>query len=198
MDFRSDGETALAEEAVRRALQLDPRDPYVLARAGSVLAYVLRRVDESSALFDRALEFDPNDAFAWSWSGLAHLWLGKAEEAVEKFRHALRLNPLDPQVGVTHTGLAWAQCYLGNFSEAENWANKALHELPNFGGALRALISIQGLSGKTEDARGTLARYMKVDPAARVSTMKERVFVGVNQGYIERTLEGFRLAGMPE
>src|SRR4029079_4299773 len=41
------GETALAEEAVRRALQLDPRDPFVLARAGSVLAYVLRRVDES-------------------------------------------------------------------------------------------------------------------------------------------------------
>ena len=191
------GEAALAEGAVRRALQLEPRDPFVLARAGSVLAYVLRRIDESSALFDRALELDPNDAFAWAHSGLAYLWLGKTEAAVEKFRHALRLNPLDPQIGVSHTGLAWAHCYLGNLSEAENWANKALHELPNFGGALRALIAIQGLSGKTEDARGTLARYMKVDPAARVSTMKERYFPGVNQGY-ERALEGFRLAGMSE
>jgi len=39
---------------------------------------------------------------------------------------------------------------------------------------------------------------MKVDPVARVSTMKDRVFLGVNQEYLEITLQGFRLAGMPE
>jgi adenylate cyclase len=76
---------------------------------------VVRKVEESRGLVDRALELDPNDAFAWSWSGWVRLWMDQLQGAIEHFEKALRLSPLDPQIMFTYTGLASAEALLGRY-----------------------------------------------------------------------------------
>jgi tetratricopeptide (TPR) repeat protein len=169
-------ESAMADSWVRSALRLDSRDPFVLSRAASVLSYVLGSVEESSTLLDRSLELDPNDAAAWTWCGWARLWLENPDEALERFKRSLRLNPLDPQVVFTHTGMAYAHCMLAQYPEAETWAKKALQELPNYPAAMRSLIATQALAGKIAEARQSLAAYLLVDPTARLSNMRQRYF----------------------
>ncbi|MBW8855522.1 MAG: tetratricopeptide repeat protein, partial [Bradyrhizobium sp.] len=193
-----DREKVQAEEWTRRALQLDPRDPFVLARAACVLSYVVRNVEEASILADRAIELDPNDAYAWSWSGWTRDWLGHHDEALRRFEHAIRLNPRDPQIALTYNGMATAEFRLKRFAEAEKWARKALQEIPDYQAALRALIASQALGGHVDQAKETLARYLRVDPKARVSTMRERFFPSLLAEAAEQHLEGFRIAGMPE
>jgi TolB-like protein/class 3 adenylate cyclase/tetratricopeptide (TPR) repeat protein len=193
-----DREKVQAEEWTRRALQLDPRDPFVLARAACVLSYVVRNIEEASTLADRAIELDPNDAYAWTWSGWTRDWLGDQDEALRRFEYAIRLNPRDPQIGVTYNGMATAQFRLKRFAEAEKWARKALQELPDYQAALRALIASQALGGHVDQAKETLARYLRVDPKARVSTMRERFFPWLLAEAAEQHLDGFRIAGMPE
>jgi TolB-like protein/class 3 adenylate cyclase len=193
-----DREKVQAEEWTRRALQLDPRDSFVLARAACVLSYVVRNIEEASTLADRAMELDPNDAYAWTWSGWTREWLGDQEDALRRFEHAIRLNPRDPQIAVTYNGMATAEFRLKRFAEAEKWARKALQEIPNYQAALRALIASQALGGHLDQAKETLARYLRVDPNARVSTMRERFFPFLLAEAAEQHLDGFRIAGMLE
>lgn len=193
-----DREKVEAEEWTRRALQLEPRDPFVLARAACVLSYVVRNIEEASILADRAIELDPNDAYAWTWSGWTRDWLGDQDEALRRFEHAIRLNPRDPQIALTYNGIATAEFRLKRFAEAEKWARKALQELPDYPAALRTLIASQALGGHVDQAKETLARYLRVDPTARVSTMRERFFPWLLAAAAEQHLDGFRIAGMPE
>lgn len=194
----TDPENIQAEQWVRRALQLNSRDPFVLARAGSVLAYLLRKNDECLALLERALELDPNDAFAWTWNGWARVWLGRPEEAIDRFEHALRLNPFDPQIVHTQTGMASALGSMDRYDDSELWAMKALQELPNYPPALRMLVRAQALAGRIDDARQSLAVYLKVDPQARVSNLRQRFAPGNRNDLAEKLLAAFRLAGLPE
>jgi adenylate cyclase len=192
-----DQENLEAEAWTRRALQLDPRDSFVLGRAGCVLSHVLRKLEESSSLLDRALELDSNDAFAWKYSGWTHEWLGHPEEAVRRFEIGLRLNPLDPNISVTSTGIASAHFSMSRYPEAEMWAKKALQEQPNAPNALRTLIAIQALAGNIEQAKASLATYLRIDPLARTSTMRRRFYPGISE-WFDKFLNGFRLAGLPE
>ncbi|WP_245310718.1 adenylate/guanylate cyclase domain-containing protein, partial [Bradyrhizobium valentinum] len=84
-----------ARRLARRAIELDKDDPSVLAMAGHALAYVVGEVEEGAALLTRAINLDPNLVIARQWSGFTHLWLGNVDAAIEQFKVALRLSPLD-------------------------------------------------------------------------------------------------------
>jgi adenylate cyclase len=132
------------------------------------------------------------------WSGWTREWLGHPEEAVRRFEIALRLNPLDPQLMVTYTGMASAHFSMSRYPEAEMWAKKALQEFPNYPAALRTLIAIQALAGNIEQAKASLATYLQIDPVARISSMRRRFYPGKHDEWVEKFLNGFRLAGLPE
>jgi tetratricopeptide (TPR) repeat protein len=170
----------------------------VLGRAAFVLSYVVRKLEESSSLLDRALELDPNDAYAWFCSGWTREWLSHPEDAITRFEKALRLNPLDPQIFSTYTGMAAAHFAMSRYPEAETWAKKALQKLPDCEGALRALIAIQASAGNIEQAKASVATYLQIDPAARTSTMRQRFFPAMRDEWVEKYLSGYRLAGLPE
>ena len=124
-----------ARRLARRAIELDKDDPSVLAAAGHALAYVASEVEEGAALLSRAINLDANLLTARLWSGWVNLWLGNEDVAIEQFKIALRLSPLDPLIFNAQTGLAFAYFSAGRNEDASSWAATALRQQPKFVGA---------------------------------------------------------------
>src|SRR5262249_883383 len=146
---------------------------------------------------DRALAINPNFASAWYFSGWTRLLLGEAELALEHFRHARRLSPLDPFLFLSQSGLAMAYFLLGQLDEASLWARSALRESPRHHPALRLLAASSALAGRLEDAHTAMARLREIDPTLRVGDLPG-MFPFRLPGAIDRYTDGLRKAGLPE
>jgi TolB-like protein/class 3 adenylate cyclase len=186
-----------ARRLARRAIELDKDDPTVLAMAGDALAFVVGEVEEGAALISRAINLDPNHAIARNWAGWAHLWLGDVDAAIEQFHIALRLNPLDPWINTAQNGLAHAHFLAGRNEEASSWAAKAIGQQPNYVAAQRIMMACLATSGRVEKARQTCVLALQLDPTQRIAGMKNRTLFRRAQD-IERLVQAYRVAGMPE
>jgi TolB-like protein/Tfp pilus assembly protein PilF len=97
--YRSLAETEqLAFRALERALALDPSSDEAWAIRGMLLgqgAGMLQRRDEARAALDRAVEINPNNAFAHLWRATA---LSDIEPARESINRAYDLDPLSPVI----------------------------------------------------------------------------------------------------
>jgi TolB-like protein/class 3 adenylate cyclase/Tfp pilus assembly protein PilF len=190
-------EAAEAERMARRAMELDSSDARVLTFYAQTLIYNIGRLDEAVACLDRAIRADPNYANAWMWRGNTKSYLGDAEQAIEDLQQALRLSPLDSTLWIAQTGLANAHFLRGRYEEALSWVSTALRQHPNSLSALRVAIAANALAGHLDAARQLVDRYRELDPTARLAKMREWWWFRGGED-VEKYLEGFRLAGMPE
>lgn len=87
-----EGEFELASIFFRHALTLAPDRVDVLSRVAGFLA-ATDALSESIALYDRALEIDPNNAALWVDSAVVHEAAGCADQAEWAYRRALELKP---------------------------------------------------------------------------------------------------------
>ncbi|KRR12306.1 adenylate/guanylate cyclase domain-containing protein [Bradyrhizobium valentinum] len=186
-----------ARRLARRAIELDTDDPSVLAMAGHALAYVVGEVEEGAALLTRAINLDPNLVIARQWSGFTQLWLGNVDAAIEQFKIALRLSPLDPRSFNALTGLAYAHFYAGRNEDASSCAAAAIRLQSKFVPAQLILAACHAISGRVQEAREVCAGAMQLDPTLRISGIKDW---GPNRRPedIEKLAQAFRIAGVPE
>lgn len=87
---------AVAEEAIRRALDLDPN----LAEACASLGLLYSNRHEGTAAIrelKRAVELQPSYAEAHNWLSWNYQLLGEAEKALDCAKRAVQLNPLSPE-----------------------------------------------------------------------------------------------------
>jgi TolB-like protein/class 3 adenylate cyclase/Tfp pilus assembly protein PilF len=191
-------EIAEARRLARLALKLDKDDPRVLALAGATLAFVVGEVEEGAALGARAITLDPNLVAARYWGGWVHLYLGDVDAAIEQFKVASRLNPLDPRIFNVQTGLAYAHFFAGRNEEASTWATTALRQQPDYRTAQFILAACHAMSGRIEEAREICARLTQLNPPPpRISRFRDRTPFRRAQD-IDRLVQAFRIAGMPE
>jgi TolB-like protein/Flp pilus assembly protein TadD len=190
-------EIAEARRLARRAIELDKDDPTVLAGAGQALAFVVGEVEEGAALVSRAINLDPNLAIARNWRGWIHVYLGEVDAAIAQFQVALRLSPLDPRINMAQTGLAYAHFFAGRNEDASTWAATAVRQQQNYLTAQFILAACHAMSGRIEEAREVCARAMQLNPAQRISRIKDRTPFRRGQD-IERLAQACRIAGMPE
>jgi adenylate cyclase len=190
-------EIAEARRLARRAIELDKDDPTVLAGAGQALAFVVGEVEEGAALVSRAINLDPNLAIARNWRGWIHVYLGEVDAAIAQFQVALRLSPLDPRINMAQTGLAFAHFFAGRNEDASTWAATAVRQQQNYLTAQFILAACHAMSGRIEEAREVCARAMQLNPAQRISRIKDRTPFRRAQD-IERLAQACRIAGMPE
>jgi adenylate cyclase len=179
------GEIREARRLARRAIELDKLDPTVLAGAGHALCFVVREVEDGANLLSRAIDLDPNLAFARTWSGWSQVYLGDGDAAIEQFHVALRLSPLDPRIFLSQTGVAYAHFLAGRYEDAASWATAAIRLQSNFLVAHRILMASHVMAGRITEARQVCAEALQIDPTQRIS--KNRKFA-----------EALRIAGMPE
>jgi len=190
-------EIAEVTRLAQRAVELGKDDAIALAASGWALAWFVRDLELGAGLVDRALVLNSNLAEAWSFGGWVKNWLGEPEAAIERFAHAMRLSPLDPSLR-TPSGTAHAHFFLGRYDEAASWAAMALRDNPDYQPGLRIAAASNAMAGRPEQAHKAVARLQQLNPALRVSTLKDVLGPFRRAEDISRYEEGLRQAGLPE
>src|SRR5262245_17224772 len=196
----TDPEREIAETTrlARRAVELDKDDAVALSYGGFSLAYVAGELEAGIAFIDRALLLNPNLATAWIVSGWVRVWLGQPEVAIQHLARATRLSPLDPLTNRTRTTTAHAYFFAGQYDEAASWAAMALREWPDYQTALRIAAASYALAGRLRAARNARVRLQELDPGLRISNLEDELGPYAQRDYIERYVEGLRVAGLPD
>ncbi len=153
---------AKEKEFAQKALALDPD----LAEAHMSLALALVAVfDWRNGLeeFDRALERNPNLAFAYELQAWTVNGLGRFDEAIGKTRKAVELDPLNPFFQMS---LSFYQYWAGRYDDAIAQARKTLEMDPN-STISHVLLGLSFLKkGDTADAIAELQKTKAPDPGA--------------------------------
>jgi adenylate cyclase len=192
--------TRATEEARRLlslALSIDENDSDVLATVGLGMSYLAEDTVAATELVDRAVALNPNSAVAWSQRGLAYLLGGRCPEAVRSFERSIRLNPLDPLLYMTLSGMGFALIELRRFDEAVAAAKKAIRQNQKYLTSHYCLASALGHAGPEAEAQKAVSRLLELEPDFRISKWVKR---GASQWHTRNKLviEGIRKAGIPE
>jgi TolB-like protein/class 3 adenylate cyclase/tetratricopeptide (TPR) repeat protein len=189
-------EVAETRRLARRATGLGRDDAVALCWGGYALSYVAGDVDDGLAYTEQALALNPNLAAAWNFSGWIRVMRGEHQHAIDRFERALRLSPRDLTVFHTRTGIAYANLFAGNYEAASSAARDALRDRTWLGG-LRILAASKALVGQLEEAREIISRVLQMDPAIRISNLKDRISPLQPEDFAKYA-EGLRKAGLPE
>jgi tetratricopeptide (TPR) repeat protein len=183
---------SLAFEAAHRATMIDARDAMAHAAMGWVF-HVMRRPADAVRSLRRALELNPNLAFAEGTLGLALAHQGKYEEAIHHADRAERLNPRDPDSGTWMMARVIAPLVAEKYDEYLQWVEKYVEAYPDHPPGWRHLTSAYAHLGRMEEAREALRRLLELIPDNTIRREQERL-----PGSYGRLIEGLRKAGMPE
>jgi adenylate cyclase len=190
-------EIAEAKRLGRRAVELGPDDAVALSGGGYALVFVAHDLNDGPAFIERALALNPNLAWALFSSGWTKAFLGDPEGAIAQLTYAIQLSPLDPHGFRAKGGIAFAHFLAGRYEEAITWAEAALRQRPTYQASIRELAAANALAGRIAEAQTVMARLRQLDPARRVSTVKDWVPLR-RADDLRRLEEGLRMAGLPE
>lgn len=190
-------EIAEGARLARLAVELGRDDAVALTRGGHALGHLAGDLDAGIALIDRARLLNPNLAPAWYLGGTLRALRGETDAAIENLTHATRLSPLDPEMFRMQVGMALAHFFAGRFDCASAWAEKALGNLPSLLAAVALVAASHALSGRMDKAKLAMQRLHELDPALRVSNLKDWLPIQRPED-LARFADGLRLAGLPE
>jgi tetratricopeptide (TPR) repeat protein len=168
-----------------------------LAGGGYALVFVAHDLDRGAAILDRAVALNPNLAWILVCCGWTKAFLGEPDQAIKHIDNARRLSPLDPMSFRTLGAAAFAHFVAGRYYDAAVWAEKALQEHANYLPAIRDLAAAKALAGHHAEAQAAMAQLRKIDPAMRVSSVKEWLPFR-RPDDLARLEDGLRKAGLPE
>jgi TolB-like protein/Tfp pilus assembly protein PilF len=117
--IEDNGELAMAQGAIDRALQLDPGLAEAWVARG-LLEYLQRRAPAALRAYERAVALRPGLAHAQSLLSFQFSLQGDKEKALESIRKAVRLNPFSAE--------AWSNLAAGSVSMGQNDAALAAAE----------------------------------------------------------------------
>jgi len=149
---------------------------------------------------ERALAIDPNLARARAFLGLAHLYVGRAEETEGHVIEALRLSPRDPLIHLWFMFAGFAKTLLGKWEEALPWLRKSIDANPNNPWADFYLSACLAHLGRLDEARAAIGTGLAFNP--KFSIKRVRAF-GESDNPVflaqrERMIEAMRMAGAPD
>jgi TolB-like protein/Flp pilus assembly protein TadD len=190
-------EIAEGARLARLAMALGRDDAVALTRSGHALAHLTGDVDGGIALLDRARLLNPNLAPAWYLGGILRSLRGETDAAIEFLTHAVRLSPLDPEMFRMQVGMALAHFFAERYDCATDWAEKALRNLPILLPAVALVAASHAMRGRMDKAKQAMQRLRELDPALRVSNLKEWLPIQRSED-LARFAQGLRMAGLPE
>lgn len=190
-------EVAAARRAVDATTGLIDDDPTALTAAGASIGFC-GDSEGASALLERALALDPNNAWAWARWGWTGIYRAQPQQALERFEKAMKLSPLDPFAFNTRMGMASALACLGNPVEAVTIAKDVTKKHPEVTWAHRLLASWAAMAGDMETARSAARKLLAANPDF---TIRRYLAIPGFQNmpeYRDRLVRGLRDAGLPE
>ncbi len=180
-----------ASMASRRAVNLDAEDG-VCHREHARTSLFERKHDQAMRHVELALALNPNDADTHGVMALVLNYMGRPEEAIERLRRAMRLNPLHP----TWYWEALGQAHLlaGRYEDAVS-AFRMIQDPASYvhsylAGCLTAL-------GRTDEAELERVKLLESDPAFRIDrTLDTEAWQ--SEADLEHLRGLYKAAGLPE
>ena len=153
--YANTNQTALAPELSRRAFALRDR---VSERERFFISW--RYYRDAAQAWDKALELAqswtttyPREAFAFNSLGVAYIYMGQYERAVEPFKQAMRL---DPKFVPPYSNLGGAYMALNRYAEATAVLNDGVARQIGFNGNHRMAYLIAFIAGD----QAAMARHL--------------------------------------
>ena len=135
----------------------------------------------------------PNSANPHAWLGIALLNVeGKAEEAIEEFKIARRLNPFTPNWILNYSAVAYR--LNGEYEKAIEILQKAIKSSADAWLSHFELAACYGLLGREEEARAAAAEVLKIRPNFLISMLHDHAYG--DKANKERTINVLRKAGL--
>jgi adenylate cyclase len=160
-----------ANEAAERAMALDPRSWGAHLVMGWV-RYQQKRIDAALIEFEHAIQLNPNEGFGYAFIAQAYVALGRAENALEPMRKAMRLNPWDPTLPRWQMLQGVVYLHLQRDVEALDSLKKAVALNPRDLYIRLFLASALNLSGREAKARLELAELLRLQPGFTLGHFK--------------------------
>ncbi len=161
-DSREDSIAQLLRHA-RQGVALDDMDSY----AHVILAFAYRwarQHDLAVAEAERAVELNPNDAWAYGTLGNILDLVGKPQEGIPYLKQSLLLNPRDVHSHFMMTIVARAYLNSREYESAVEWARNAINRDPDHARAHLFLAASLGHLGRSAEAHTALDDCNRVNP----------------------------------
>jgi TolB-like protein/cytochrome c-type biogenesis protein CcmH/NrfG len=184
----------VAERAALAAVAADSEDAWAHTALGSVY-FSTRRLDDSLAEFELALQLNPNFSLAQGYYGLALSYYGRWQDAYVAAQRAIRLSPRDPSSAIYYGVAAYAQFVGKNYSEAIALAREATRQRGDLTGAYRVLTVAAGMAGQIDVATAALQELRRTQPNISLAWISTQLPWKLDSDR-EHYLEGFRRAGL--
>jgi tetratricopeptide (TPR) repeat protein len=191
-------DTAFAEaaQAADRAAACDPGEPWA-SLAHGFIAVGRRRDSEAVDAFSRAIDVDPNFAYAHGLLGAAHALGGRSGQAIECIDRGLRLSPRDIFGEEFQLYYAFAHFQAGRYVEAASAAQLAVRQRPGHPVPYIMAAASYGLGGETERARELVTQLTKLVPDLSATDIEE-TFLYCQPDDRSRLAMGLRAGGLRE
>jgi TolB-like protein/tetratricopeptide (TPR) repeat protein len=184
----------IAERAALAAIAADSEDAWAHNALGSVY-FSTRRLDDSLAEFELALQLNPNFSLAQGYYGLALSYCGRWQDAYQATQRAIRLSPRDPSSAIYYGVAAYAQFVGKNYEAAIALSREATRQRGDLTGAYRVLTVAAGMAGQTEIAKTALQELRRTQPNISLAWIATQLPWKLEADR-EHYLEGFRRAGL--
>ena len=194
--FERTGVISEAFELAKRAVSLNPDDEYAHWTLG-IVQNNRGKPDLAIAELKRAIEINPNCSLAYGALGNYQAYIGEIEESIRNNEIAIRTNPRDPSIFFRYSGMAMAHFKAGRYSEASQWALKAVHRKPSYRLSHAILTTSLVQLNLLEEAKEAVDRYLECIPNETISKIRKD-FGFMRYGNASQFEDGLRKAGLPE
>ena len=189
-------EIALGARLAREALVSSRDEPTTIAFAAHALAWLGRDFDTALAAMDRAVRMNPNSAHIVTRSAWLRTWVLDPGPAIDQFLRAIRLSPVDSELGFSLGGLAYSYLMKDDLETALEYARRSANEMPRWLPAWTAVVVAAAIrNDRPEEAREAAQRILQLSPTYTVSS-RINVFRGLE--FHEMMADALRKAGLPE
>ena len=182
----------LALDHAQKAVTLDNTEAGAHWVLGMALTHTKNQPNVAIAEYEQALSLSPNNADLLASYGWALSFLGRAEEAVESIKKAMRLNPVYPDWYIQGLMLALysARRYeeVIAFSKTINVRHLTAHVV---------LAGSYAYMGQLDKAHLSAAHVLEINPNFTRNWWRERQNFS-HQASLEHYMEGLRKAGLPK
>ncbi len=158
-------------------------------------AQLLKEYQRAEAVIGKALELNPNYAFAVNSRGTLAMYTGQPQSAIPHIERAMRLDPGFSQQYLHFLGLS--QFLLGNYETAATMFRERILLVPNTDVTRSALASALGHLGAVDEARRVWAELKNINPNYSFSEHMARLpFRDLSP--VSQIAEGLAKAGLPD
>ena len=176
-----------------RAAELDDSDPWAHLALGYA-AHMMRRTDDATREYQRAIDLNPNFAAAHGYLGYTLALAGRTDEAIGYLEQAIRMSPHDPQNAIFNNGLAVVHFLANRHAEAISCARKAIQQRDGVTAAHRIYVASLAQAGQIEAARLALQYLRELMPNISIAWCEQHVPYA--PGPMAKFLDGLRKAGL--